>query len=405
MPTSQKCLLASTLAERLRDEREHLVARWLERIAARVQIDPGRIFPTEDLLDNVPLLVEGMAEYVEDPTEEVSANSTLAAKAMELGAMRHAQRFEVHEVLKEYEILEAILFHFLNEVVEGVEEPCSSSDMLACAQRLSRAVALIQEFTINQYMAMARAEMAEREERLRSFNRTLSHEVRNRLGAVRGAITLLTEKFVRGDNRLNEKFEAMAVENLEALERTMSNLIELSQLGAEVRQSRNVLLSRAVFESVRGLRHFHESRGVDVHVAEDLPQLEVPASAVELALTNYLSNAIKYNDPAKEKRWVRVRGWEQPHPQAGEAEVVVTVSDNGLGVPVHAKDKLFQRFYRAHAALNVQIEGTGLGLSIVRETIEAIGGRAWTDWGAEDETVFAFSQPSRRVSDRAAAPI
>src|SRR5215216_4402611 len=60
--TAGEGTLAGILAERLRQQREALVHRWLQRIAARVNIDPNEVFPTEALLDHVPLLVDGIAE-------------------------------------------------------------------------------------------------------------------------------------------------------------------------------------------------------------------------------------------------------------------------------------------------------------------------------------------------------
>ncbi len=403
MNADPECPLAVALARHLRAEQLSLVTRWLERIVARVSIDPNRVFPTDDLLDHMPVLVEGIAAYLENPAEEVGSDAPLIEKAMHLGEMRHRQRFEVHEILKEYEILGGILFHFLAGVADGIEEPCTRGETLACGHRLYRAVAIIQEVTIAQYMRLARLEVAEREERLRGFNRALSHEVRNRLGALRGAVSMLEEDFVLRDEAKRRTFQSMATQNLEGIERTMTNLIELSRVGEEVRQHRNVLLPQAVFEAARQLRQFGQNRGVEVQIAQDLPGIEVPASVVELALTNYLSNAIKYHDPGKDRRWVQIRGWEQRHPETGSPEIVVTVSDNGLGVPGEARPKLFGRFFRAHAETAAQVEGTGLGLSIVKETIESIGGRAWADLDREGETVFAFSLPSRRAEDTAVA--
>ena len=74
--------------------------------------------------------------------------------------------------------------------------------------------------------------------------------------------------------------------------------------------------------------------------------------------------------------------------------------DNGLGVPEDAKDKLFQRFFRAHDATITGIEGTGLGLSIVREVVEGIGGRVWIESGSDGGSVFAFGIPCRRGETR-----
>jgi signal transduction histidine kinase len=394
------CPLASGLAARLRGARNELVQRWLERIAARVDLDPNHVFPSEDLLDHVPLLIDSLAEYLENPADEVSADAPLLAKAMELGAMRHAQRFEVYEILKEYEILGGILFHFLTTVVDEIDQPCSRGELLSCGHRLFRGIAIIQEVTTIQYMRLAQREISEREERLRGFNRALTHEVRNHLGVLRGAIDMMAEDFVVAEPESRRRFHRMAVEHVQGIERTTENLVELSRLDGEGRRHRNVLLPEAAFEVVRQLRHFAEARGVTIGIADDLPRTEVPASAIELALTNYLSNAIKYHDPEREDRWAEVRAWMSSHPETGIAEVVVAVADNGLGVPHEAREQLFSRFFRAHVGQAPEVEGTGLGLSLVRETIASLGGRAWEEVGPEGETVFAFALPARRTGDR-----
>jgi len=80
-------------------------------------------------------------------------------------------------------------------------------------------------------------------------------------------------------------------------------------------------------------------------------------------------------------------------------EVVVEVRDNGRGVPPEKRERLFERYYRAGADAESDIEGTGLGLSIVRETIEALDGRTWAEF-TPDESIFAFTLPSRRVGER-----
>src|SRR5205814_708381 len=79
--------------------------------------------------------------------------------------------------------------------------------------------------------------------------------------------------------------------------------------------------------TVRERRDLARARDVAVRVAPDLPAVEVNAAAVELCLTNYLSNAIKYSDPAKVERWVEVRSRLQRSHNANEAtELVVEVS-------------------------------------------------------------------------------
>jgi signal transduction histidine kinase len=192
----------------------------------------------------------------------------------------------------------------------------------------------------------------------------------------------------------------MIGENVAAIEAVLANLLALSGLDGEARQQRNVRLPAAVAEVVRQLRGSARARKVAVRVAADLPEVEVNAAAVELCLTNYLSNAIKYADSAKEDRWVEIRGRLVPRPAGdGALELVVEVRDNGLGVPIEERYHLFERFYRTREAVVTGVEGTGLGLSIVRETVETLGGRAWIEPSEELGTTFAFALPFRRAND------
>src|SRR5215207_4682323 len=110
--------LARALASHLRVQRNELVRRWLERIAARVALDPSVVFPSEKLLDHVPILIDGIADYLERPDRELEGDLPVAAKAMELGALRHGQGFDAYEILKEFEILGAIVFSDLCRMVD-----------------------------------------------------------------------------------------------------------------------------------------------------------------------------------------------------------------------------------------------------------------------------------------------
>jgi hypothetical protein len=140
MEININCRLAAALAGRMREAREDLTRRWLERIVARVEIDPNRVFPTDELLNHVPLLMDRIADYMEDPADEISADAPVIAKAIELGELRYSQGFDAHQILKEYEILGGVLFSFLVRTVDGIDEECTRPELLACAHRLFRAV-------------------------------------------------------------------------------------------------------------------------------------------------------------------------------------------------------------------------------------------------------------------------
>src|SRR5690348_15924805 len=298
MDTADNCPLAAVLADRLREARNELTGRWLERISERVRLHPNRVFPTEELLDHMPLLIEGVADYVEHPTRVISSDLPVVAKAMELGELRYAQGFDEHELLKEYELFGGVLYAFLSRTVDDLDTPCTRSELMMCAHRVFHAVTLIQQATFTEYFARSNARIREREERLRAFNRALTHEFKNRIGAAIGAAQILDEiESLGADER--QRLAGVVLRNVGSMRGMLDNLVELSRLGTtDGRHQRHVTLPRAAGEAARQLRDAAQAKDVEIRI-RDLPAIEVNAAAVELSLVNLLSNAIKYADPKK----------------------------------------------------------------------------------------------------------
>ncbi len=167
----------------------------------------------------------------------------------------------------------------------------------------------------------------------------------------------------------------------------------MSQMENNVRQHRNVRLLESAKEAARQVREAAQAAGVDVRVDPTMPDIEVNASVVELCITNYLSNAIKYADPNKSNRFAEISA-SMEATTSGESEIVIRVRDNGLRVSLEKRDRLFEEFFRAHEEVT-ETEGTGLGLSIVREAAQSQGGRAWAEH-LEDGSLFALALPIHR---------
>ena len=149
-----ECPMAGVLATKLRESKRELTTQWLGRIANRITLDQNSIFPTEELLDHVPLLIEGVADYVQNPAAEIGVDMPVVAKAMELGTLRHKQGFDAYEILKEYEFLGGILFTFFARVVDEIQEPCENGELMACGFRLYRAVTIIQQSTMGHFLLL-----------------------------------------------------------------------------------------------------------------------------------------------------------------------------------------------------------------------------------------------------------
>lgn len=389
--------LAGILSDRLRTAKQELVTQWLNRISSRVAISSRRVFPTHELLNHVPLLIEGIAGYVKRPERDIDAKAPVVAKAMELGSLRHSQGFDAYEILKEYEMLGEIIFAFLTDTGDSVPGEYGRRDFLICWQRVAQAMELIRQATMTHFLRLSDAQVNERENRLRKFNRTVAHELKNKINAIAAASTALSQDWVAPSER--KDFDEIIAKNAQALDRVLTDLESISRTDADARHCRNVLLPEAASEAVRELSDAAKAKGVNIQIADNLPPIEVDAAVVELALMNYLSNGIKYSDTAKPERWVTISGAVEPPNTEHDREVVIRVSDNGIGVPADRRGNLFREFYRAHDDTVSEAEGTGLGLSIVREAVETIGGRAWAEFPDEVGSVFVFAVPSRRKED------
>jgi len=162
----------------------------------------------------------------------------IVAKAMELGKLRFSQGFDEYELLKEYEIFGGILFSFLSRVVDGIEEPCSRGELLACAHRLYLAVALIEQATLTHYLSLVKERLSERDQRLRGFNRALSHELRNLIGTISGAAEIL--EIGTTSEEQQRTMTSMILRNSTNMKVTLENLVELSRLDEDARQSRHM---------------------------------------------------------------------------------------------------------------------------------------------------------------------
>jgi two-component system OmpR family sensor kinase len=145
-------------------------------------------------------------------------------------------------------------------------------------------------------------------------------------------------------------------------------------------------------EAARQLRDMADARGVDIRIAPELPVVVVDVGRLEMVFVNLLSNALKYADPEKERRFVEVL-------DGGSTadEVSILVRDNALGIPAARLGAIFQRFSRAHVDRPDarHVPGLGLGLAIVEDCIRAIDGRITVQSQERIGTTFILSLPKQ----------
>jgi signal transduction histidine kinase len=354
-------------------------------------VDAREIFPTESLLDHIPALILEISAYLRHPEEgAIAANTAILDKARELGSLRHAQRASLHQVLREYQVLSAVLVAFVVEEMKrlGLVPPPDETALFVA--RLHQAVDVLSQATVETFVTLYTQTIDDQRERLEQFTRMAAHEWRQPLGTLQFGVTLLAEA------KLDP---ARTRRTLETVARNVRHLIDLTQKLETVARMHHdgdnpvvqeVSSGTVAAEAARQLREMADARGVEIRVLDALPTLTIDVGRLELTFVNLLSNAIKYSDDAKPVRWVEISGRD-----SADGWCQIAVRDNGLGIPPDSLVKIFERFTRAHPQRDdvAHVGGLGLGLSIVEDCVGAMHGRIEVESAEGVGTTFVLMLP------------
>jgi signal transduction histidine kinase len=218
------------------------------------------------------------------------------------------------------------------------------------------------------------------------FVSLVSHELRTPLTSIMGFSQTLREW---GDRPASERDEFLGIIEQESyrLLVMINDLLDVSRMeaGRKLSMSYSLVDLREVAEHVVRFQQVVSSRHrFRLEFADAGLQVQADRDKVVQILTNLISNAIKYSPQGGE---VVVSGAAE-----GE-EVVVQVSDQGVGMTPEDVSRLFQRYQRVDRDAIKGIRGTGLGLYLVRGLVEAHGGRVWAESTPGKGSTFHFSLP------------
>ncbi len=214
----------------------------------------------------------------------------------------------------------------------------------------------------------------------------ISHELKTPITTILGNAEVLMKRA----SMLDEAERAGAVTDIHdeasRLHAIIDNLLVLARLEGGQRIEREpVLLQRLVARSAHWHVHRNPHRSVNVRYEGALPPAYASVTYVEQVLSNMLSNAEKYSPPdAPIGIEIRV--------EDARGEVLVSVCDQGAGIPAEEMDRIFTPFYRSPRTSG-QTQGFGIGLAVCRRLIEAQAGRMWAEPRDEGGTRFIFSLP------------
>ena len=195
---------------------------------------------------------------------------------------------------------------------------------------------------------------------------SLSHDLRTPLASILGAATTLIAGRNLHDVQQTDELLATIREEAERLDRFVGNLLDMSRLEAGALGAKPEIIDviELVEASTKRLARRLRHHKFVLDLPDDLPPVSADPLLMEQALVNLLDNAVKYA-PAGTEIGIRA--------EATAASVLLTVSDEGPGIPTDALPYIFDKFYRAKAS-DRRVAGTGLGLAVARGFVEAFGG-------------------------------
>ncbi|HSH68608.1 MAG TPA: ATP-binding protein, partial [Deferrisomatales bacterium] len=383
---------------------EYLAVRLLDedgmlRIRSFVGLDPGYVSlsavpPTEEtyfgtcFLRGEPVVVED-ARDIDKPVFFGKLTETVPVTSLVHAPMIYEDR--AIGVLTAYGTRGPM--HFTDEFVSLY---AALARQLALAVVNARLYTEVQDYShaMEEKVRKRTVQLEEANQRLKELDRlkseflsTVSHELRTPLTSIRSFSEILLRYGV-DDAEKRSRFVSIIRDESERLTRMINELLDLSKIEAGRHEIQPVAVParEALEAAVEAARPLFSERGVEVDVVAEaeLPAVLADRDALRQVLANLLSNAAKFS-PERGRVTVaaRRRGFK----------AVVSVADQGPGIPRDRLIDVFERYTQVRDPLKAHPLGTGLGLSISRDIVEKMGGVIWVESEPGKGTSFSFTLP------------
>jgi len=219
------------------------------------------------------------------------------------------------------------------------------------------------------------------------FVASVSHELKTPLTSIRMYAETLAMGRTRDEETKSEYLETIVNES-ERLARLVDNVLDFSKIeqGKKIYRLRPTRLEEVAGSAARAMQFPLSQQGFELRLSiqDKMPELEADPDAIQQAILNLLTNAMKYSGDAR-KIDLRL--------SARKGDAVIEVTDHGLGLAPEEQKHIFEKFYRAPSHEDRLIAGTGLGLTVVAHIAKAHGGRVEVDSAPGAGSTFCLFLP------------
>lgn len=232
------------------------------------------------------------------------------------------------------------------------------------------------------------AELQAKNEEIESFLYSVSHDLKAPLISIEGYAEGLQEDYAAVLDDMGRQYLERIRKNATLMEKLILDLLELSRIGRVRSEMEDVDTQRVVGDVAARLEDKYAALGGGITVDPALPRVHGERNRIEQLFGNLLENAVKYRHPDRPPR-VEVSG------ETTAEGVLLTVKDNGRGVPEEQRDALFKIFQRLPTPQGMPDPGgTGMGLAIVKRIVDTHRGRIWVEGEEGRGTTFRILLPA-----------
>lgn len=220
---------------------------------------------------------------------------------------------------------------------------------------------------------------------LEQFAYAASHDLREPLRMVSSFVTLLEKKYANSLDSEAHEFIAFARDGAQRMDGLISGLLNYSRVGHSSEPFQLVDLDLALKEALLNLKAAIDSSQGEVRIDQALPKVMGDRSELVRLFQNLVANALKYRSPGIAPE-ILVKS------ERRGLDWMLTVQDNGIGVPPEHQERIFGIFQRLHG--HSQYEGAGIGLAVCKKVVERHLGRIWVESGSGQGSRFYFTLPA-----------
>jgi len=236
-------------------------------------------------------------------------------------------------------------------------------------------------------LAQKVAELARSNAELEQFAYVASHDLQEPLRMIATYTQLLAERYRDKLDEQANKYIAYSVDGAVRMQALIQDLLKFSRVGKAAIEPRTTDCRMIVEQALKNLQAAVEESGAVVKW-HGLPTVMADLSQLTQVFQNLIANAIKFH--GSEAPVIQIAAEKKDN------EWVLTVSDNGIGIPAENWQDIFVIFRRLHT--RTEYEGNGIGLSICKKIIERHGGKIWIEAQAQPGSCFKFSLPAEPMA-------